>query len=218
MTAPTHHTMGESTSPSRSSLSIAFGFPLLLWSISFLYSKYRKWDFSRWYTIHNVHNFGAMFLAVGSLSETFPEYVPISWSLSYFCIDAIDCILRRDVVYFLHAAFCLVLGMCNYSYGMFYALKMNSKASFCELSNPFMHLAKSTRHPIHMVLFMLVFTACRMIWIPIMVRQLVPRVGYQHPALWILFGFYLLNGFWYYKIWRIIYKGIADRTRQQKDH
>lgn len=189
----------------------------VLWSACFLYSKYRSWDFSRWYTIHNLHNFGAMLLAIGSLSEHLPESIPIVWSLSYFCIDALDCILRRDIVYLLHALFCLVLGVCNGSTQVLYELKMNSKASFCELSNPFMHLAKRTRQPVHMILFMIVFTLCRIIWIPIMFRQLGPQLGYQHFALWILFGFYLLNCFWYYKIWRIIYKGIVDRTKQREE-
>ncbi len=195
--------------------------PLTIWSSTFVYSKIKKFSFHRWYTIHNLHNFGAMLLGLCSIyyhnDAIFNERIPILWSIGYFIVDLVDCILRADVTYSLHAMFCLLLGLVNYATPICWQLRMNSKASFCELSNPFMHLCKKTRKSWHFALFALVFTLCRVVWIPFLMLQL-----YQHGMVWYDFrevslaAFYGLNMFWYYKIVRIMVEG-GESKRAKKE-
>jgi hypothetical protein len=47
--------------------------------------------------------------------SVFNERIPILWSIGYFVVDLVDCGLRGDVTYSLHALFCLVLGVANYT-------------------------------------------------------------------------------------------------------
>jgi TLC domain len=203
-----------------------FCVPLIFWSGTYLYCRYQGYSFHKWYFLHNVHNFGAILLGsisifstVGSIAMThaFNERIPILWSLSYFAVDILDCSLRWDVAYLFHALCCFSLGLMNYSVPTLRHLRMNSKAAYCELSNPFMHLAKRTRNPLHFLLFAIVFTACRMIWLPVMYYQLISYIPTQedattpmpwyHPSCCILSLFYGLNFYWYMKILQIIVSG-----------
>jgi TLC domain len=209
---------------------IPFCVPLIFWSGSYLFCRYHGHAFHKWYFLHNVHNFGAILL--GSISilfaatrHSFNERIPILWSLSYFAVDILDCSLRLDIAYLFHALCCFFLGLMNYSVPTLRHLRMNSKAAYCELSNPFMHLAKRTRKPVHFLLFAIVFTACRMLWLPIMYYQLISytpsdddtlattHMPWYHPSCCILLLFYGLNVYWYMKILQIIVSG--DRSEKK---
>jgi hypothetical protein len=79
-----------------------------------------------------------------------------------------------------------------------------------------MHLAKATRNPAHFLLFGAVFTACRIVWIPYLMHQLVEtNMPWTDFRLLCLVAFYGLNWFWYYKILGILVKGI--RGSKEKD-
>lgn len=91
----------------------------------------------------------------------------------YFVVDLIDCVERRDVPFIGHATCCLFLGRANYVHPACRALRMSSKAALLECSSPFLHFAKRTRQPLHFVLFAVVFTVCRIVWIPILMMQLL---------------------------------------------
>jgi hypothetical protein len=220
---------------------IPFGLPLMLWSGSYLYCRCYGHSFHKWYFLHNVHNFGAIllgsisiFYAGSSISTThtsFNERIPILWSLSYFAVDILDCSLRLDVPYLFHALCCFFLGLMNYSVPTLRYLRMNSKAAYCELSNPFMHLAKRTRNPYHFLLFAVVFTACRMLWLPVMYYQLISsytperndetltpqQLPWYHPSCCILLAFYGLNVYWYVKILQIMFTGGRSSSEKPKD-
>jgi hypothetical protein len=213
------------------------------WLGIYVYGRFLlRRDFSRWHTVHNIHHVVAITLATLSLLSTTTttngyfitvrEHIPIAFSLCYFVVDAVDCIFRRDREYLLHATICLVLGVANYAHPTFFILKMNSKATYCELSTPFLHYSKQTRQPIHFILFAIVFTLCRIVWIPILYRQLLLTKGditYRHPMMIVLAGFYVLNVVWWMKILRIIYKaavttiispassGTAAHQRQEEE-
>jgi hypothetical protein len=95
---------------------------------------------------------------------------------------------------------------------------MNSKAGLCELSTPFLHLAKLTRRPIHFALFALVFTACRIVWLPMIVHQLRSQGGLSYIDARVLgvVAFYALNLYWYYKIILImITGGKGERVKEE---
>jgi TLC domain len=194
---------------------LPFVLPGMFWIAAFAYAELKQFSFHKWYAIHNIHNFGAMILGLCSINSIFHERIPILWSSGYFIVDLFDCMRRHDVVYSLHAAFCLCLGVACYQSPLYVALHMNSKATFCELSNPFMHLAKKTRNPIHFIMFAVVFTFCRIFWLPYLFHQL-HATGKIQPTdirqLCLLF-FYGLNWFWYVKIINIIYQAAVSKKK-----
>ena len=165
------------------------------------------------YTVHNLHNGGAIFLGLVSIyndnDAVFNERIPILWSVGYFAVDILDCTLRGDWIYLLHGAFCFGLGLANYTTPLCRQMRMNSKATLCETSNPFMHLAKKTRNPLHFALFAFVFTICRILWLPFLMWQ-VHQAGMAWTD-WRLLGvgaFFGLNFYWYIKIWKILLDGL----------
>lgn len=207
---------------------LPFLLPLGLWSGAYIYclvyNNPNRDAFSRWHRIHNVHNIGAIVLGTGSiLSGTtweivfMNERIPILWSLSYFAIDCIDCTMRQDWTYLFHCVCCGLLGLANYNTPILRQLKMNSKATYCELSNPFMHWAKRTRDPKVFALFALVYTCCRIIWLPILYHQLLQaKMKFNHPVMIVLQGFYGLNCWWYYKILKLLYLGWMGKVNDVK--
>jgi hypothetical protein len=159
-----------------------------------------------------LHDCGAVGLGALSLyfddDGIFNENISIFWSMGYFLVDIVDCASRLDAAFTLHAAFCLVLGLANYRTPIMRQMRLNSKATMCELSSPVLSLSKRTRKPWHFALFAAVFTLCRVAWLPIIVIQL-HRAGMSatDPRFLCVLAFYGLNLFWYYKILRILARG-----------
>ncbi|GKY92296.1 hypothetical protein MPSEU_000200700 [Mayamaea pseudoterrestris] len=201
---------------------LPFYLPFAMWIAIYAYCRATGIAFYKWHTIHNLHNLGAIALGLQSLyynnDNVFNERIPILWSISYFLIDLLDCVLRLDRDYTIHAGFCLLLGYFNYTTPTLRRLRMNSKASLCESSNPFMHLAKHTRRPAHFLLFAVVYTCCRIVWIPVMVKQLLDEgLTLTNPIQMALLGFYGLNLFWYAKIIRILVEGSRGKTASKEE-
>ena len=190
--------------------------PLTIWVSTYVYAKVTRRDFHRWYTIHNFHNIGVILLGQISIhcasDDIFKERIATLWSTGYFIVDLVDCTTRLDAPYSMHAICCLLLCLANYFTPLCQELRMTSKAELLEISNPFMHLAKKTRKPWHFALFALIYTLCRVLWLPVMMKQLYDRgMDVWDPIFVILTAFYGLNLFWYYKIVRILIKG-SDST------
>lgn len=200
-----------------------FVLPFLVWTLAYGYTQYRKQPFHQWHTLHNIHNFGAIALGLLSLhykdDSILNERIGILWSLGYFMTDIIDCGVRRDGPYFVHAVLCLGLGASNYWHPVCRHLRTNSQAALCELSNPFMHWAKRTRKPLHFVLFVVVYTVCRIVWIPYMIVQCRNAgMEWTHPVVLAVLGFYALNWYWYIKMGNILLEGLwrGKRVDQKK--
>jgi hypothetical protein len=80
-----------------------------------------------------------------------------------------------------------------------------------------MHLAKKTRNSAHFLLFATVFTLCRIVWIPYLMRQLVVAdMAWTDFRLVCLFAFYGLNWFWYYKILGILVEGVRGSKAEDE--
>lgn len=186
--------------------------PLTVWLGGFLYCKSSQKCFHQWSTLHSVHNYGVMLLGQVSIhianEDVFREQIVTLFTLGYFIVDLVDCVLRLDGPYTFHAITSLFLSLANYFTPLCQELRMTSKASLLEASTPFLYLAKKTRKPAHFGLFALVFTLCRIVWVPVMMKQLiVGGMGMTDPILIVLVAFYGLNLFWYYKIMRIMVRG-----------
>lgn len=204
---------------------LPFTLPLLIWVGCFLYcylpSDKERPVFVKWTAMLNFHNTIAIIMALLSIyinnDDIFNERIPILWSLGYFGVDLVDCLIRLDWEYSLHAIFCVVLGVSNYFSPVCRILRMNSKAQLCESSSPFLYLAKATRNPLHFALFALVFTICRILWIPYLLYQ-VRTYGLEWTDYRILFliGFFCLNFFWWIKIIRILVAGIRGKEVKEE--
>lgn len=200
-----------------------FLIPLTLWTTAYVYSQRSKCvPFHQWHFIHNIHNAGAIVLGLTSLynhnDDRFNERIGIAWSLTYFLVDIYDCLVRRDVQYLLHGVLCWTLGVANYLHPVCRLLRTNSRAALCEFSNPVMHYAKRTRTAAAFGLFVAVFTACRIVWIPVMMMSCRQAgMAWTHPVLLAVTVFYALNWYWYVKMLQILIKGPSRTTTKRID-
>lgn len=164
--------------------------------------------------LHDFHHLSAILLGSISLyyndDTIFNERTAILFSSSYFIVELLYYVYRRDGVYSLHSVFCLLLGYANYTTPLCRVLRMNSRAAYCLLSNPFLHLVLTYRTVTTMALFAIVFTACRIVWLPILMQH-VASAGLPWTDIRMLgmMAFYGLNLIWYYKILRILVQGVC---------
>ena len=201
---------------------LPFFLPLMAWLTMYFVGRSKGLLFHEWLFMQNLHNIGCIVLSAISLyfndDSIFNERITILFSLSYFVLDFVDCLIRLDYAYTAHAFFCLTLGVGNYITPICRILRTNSKASMVEISSPFLHMAKTTRKPWHFLLFVIVFTCCRMIWLPIMMKQLhdggLPFM--QDIRQILMVGFYCLNLFWYYKMVRIVVTGGRKDSKKKE--
>jgi len=195
--------------------------PLSFWVTSWSYAKITKKDFFGWTALHLVHHVGAIVLASVSLyyddNSIMNERVPILWSIAYFIVDTIDSTSRFHLAYSLHGAIALGLGLGNYNIPMLRQLRMNSKASYIETSSLLLPYVKRYRKPWLFFIFALVFTMCRIIWIPCILKALLDNgMKPTHPAVIGVSVFYCLNIYWYIKIIKIALKG-SGKEKDGKD-
>eukprot|EP00977_Amphora_coffeiformis_P027575 scaffold34621_cov166-Amphora_coffeaeformis.AAC.18 len=150
--------------------------------------------------------------------DIFRERIVTLFTTGYFVVDLVDCATRMDGPYTFHAVTSLFLCLANYFTPLCQELRMTSKAALLEASTPFLYLAKKTRKPEHFGLFALVFTICRILWVPYMMKQILDGgIGVTDPIFIVLAGFYGLNLFWWYKILRIIVRGSSDASSKNDD-
>jgi hypothetical protein len=187
--------------------------PSLLWTSCWCYARLcKKWDFARWYSLHTFHHVGA--IAVGSCSLYFNddavmrERIGILWSLPYFVVDIVDCVYTGHVLYIAHGLSCAILGLCNYNVPLLTLLRMNSRATFIEASSVLLYQVKQNRKPWLFFLFAVVYTACRIVWIPLMGKLLLENgMEPTHPIFLLLVAFYMLQIHWWIKIVAILIRG-----------
>lgn len=201
---------------------LPFCLPLFFWTAIFIYCLLKKRSFEGWVLVNNIHHVVGMTIATLSLyyddESIFAERIGIMWSFSYFLVDLIDCLLSQNVTYTFHAICVLILSMSNLYTPRFYRLRMNSKAMFLELSTPMMYWSKRTRNPLHFLLFAVLFTCCRIVWIPFMMKQLYDDgMTWKDPRFLVLVAFYALNFYWFAKIVRILVSGAPSQKKKSED-
>jgi len=85
---------------------------------------------------------------------------------------------------------------------------MNSKASYIETSSIILFQVKRYRKPWLFGVFAIVYTICRIVWMPVMVKDLRNHgMEWTHPVMIGLCLFYCLNIHWYIKIIKIAING-----------
>ena len=148
----------------------------------------------------------------------FSERVVVLFSLSYFSVDILDCLQRDDLSYFIHGLLSLGLSLVNYTTPLCRQIRTNSRAAMCQLSSPLMHNAKVTHSHLMGLAFMIVFTRCRIIWIPYGIVLPMHRAGMPWTDLRMIavLCFYGLNMFWYYKIWLILLSAASKSSHEHR--
>jgi hypothetical protein len=124
--------------------------------------------------------------------------------MSYFFVDLIDCIIRRDVVFVIHALLALgICGGCLWSPIHHNTLRTVSLGAWVELSTPALHRWYATQTKRDYIIYFALFTLCRIIWIPYVLRQVIrqyaaPAMHTMHTVLTVLGTFlYILQLGWY---------------------
>jgi len=204
---------------SRLPFLLPFSFFLSSW---FLFRVIQKRDFARFYKIHTTHHVGALICACLSLyfqdNAIFHERIGILWSMSYFIIDIVDCLLMQHFTYIAHGVICLGLSWCNYTIPLHQTLRMNSKAAFIETSSIILYQVKQNRNPVLFGIFAIVYTLCRIVWIPFIMKELYDHdVGFTHPIQLALIAFYGLQVHWWIKIIKIALNPPSEEEEKKKD-
>jgi hypothetical protein len=186
--------------------------PSSLWFSCWLYCRSQGRDYSRWYNLHSLHHLGAISMGLLSMylndDSKFNERIVILWSMPYFMLDILDCTLMGHFTYVLHGIICLGLGLCNYNIPLLRELRMNSKASMIESSTVLLHQVKQNRDPVLFCIFALVYTLCRIVWIPFMMKELYDNGLKVYDVIFLaLIIFYCLQIRWWIKIIKIMIQG-----------
>ena len=150
--------------------------------------------------VSNMHNFFGMSLAAMSLyfndESLFKEINVLSWCTGYFVADIIDCIVRKDVMFFIHAVIGFAL-LHSCSTSPFYELRAGSRGYFVELSSPFYQKWKRTKSKADLRNFLTLFFLCRLVWSPIFLWKV--NASQNVFALAASAAFYILNFLWFGK-------------------
>lgn len=85
--------------------------------------------------ISNLHSVPLVFMASLSLyNDTLPEIYPLCWSVSFFIVDLLDCIVRREGMWMAHAVISLILNVLTGWNAQHRILRSVSKGFFAEAS------------------------------------------------------------------------------------
>jgi hypothetical protein len=151
-------------------------------------------------------------------NSIFNERIVILWSIPYFLIDIWECLSMQHLTYTLHGLICLMLGLCNYNIPLLRGLRMNSKATLLESSSIILYQVKQHRNnPVLFVIFALVYTLCRIVWLPFIMNELYENgVRPTDILLVTLIAFYGLQLHWWIKIIKIARNGGDDDYKRKK--
>uniref|UniRef100_A0A7S4T056 TLC domain-containing protein n=1 Tax=Ditylum brightwellii TaxID=49249 RepID=A0A7S4T056_9STRA len=172
--------------------------------------------------LSNTHCLIGMSLAIISIyinDETiFSEEVVISWCLGYFCADLVDCVIRKDVMFLVHALIGFSLLYCCYCH--FYDLRGGSWGYFVEASTPFLNYWKKSKTKRSFGVFLASFILIRLVYTPIFLKyKLDVNGGLSSNAFAIVASgaFYLLNVVWAFKATGLYLKYDEGKSKSKKN-
>ena len=118
------------------SLLITF---LTIWFAAYYYTtlspKTGKPDgFGESIFISNLHSIPLCILAFLSIQQIIPESLPLCYSISFFIIDLLDAVVRKEYIWIIHAVISLVLNVATGWNIKHVKLRSVSKGFFAEAS------------------------------------------------------------------------------------
>ena len=84
--------------------------------------------------ISNLHSVPLCILAYLSIQQIIPESIPLCYSISFFIIDLLDAIVRKEYIWIIHAVISLVLNVATGWNVKHVKLRSVSKGFFAEAS------------------------------------------------------------------------------------
>jgi hypothetical protein len=164
---------------------------------------------------HDLHAVTVVVLAALSLynfydgsgkEELLSEYTPIAFTSAYFVVDLVDCLIRRDVPFTVHASLSLVLAVRCGSNPVHFFNRSASRGMLTELSTFSLHRWQNSKSYFDFLTFCILFTLCRIVWIPYFIYTIYTT--YEH--MWDsqqtgMMGIFILNLTWWFKMMHILF-------------
>mmetsp|Transcript_154 Transcript_154/g.223 ORF Transcript_154/g.223 Transcript_154/m.223 type:complete len:212 (+) Transcript_154:1519-2154(+) len=195
----------------------------LLWAVTKIRApKDKKDHFSENLFLLTGNQVVGLMLSILSLyfdEETYMrESTVLSWYGSFFIVDLLDCVYRKDVVFFIHAVLSLTLCRVNFL-PKYYGLRTGSKGVFTELSTLFLNKWKKSKKKIDFQMFAVVFFFCRLCWVPFFMIRAAKEVDMDGFVICASVAFYLLQVVFFGKIITILrnYKEKAKDGEKPKE-
>lgn len=191
------------------------------WVLSWCYSyRASNGDIHAWgnsESISNAHSIPLTVAAVLSILELIPEIIPVAYSTSFFLVDIVDAVLRRDAMFGVHAALSLLLNMGASRNVKHRQMRNLSKGYLCELSTPWLNKWKRSHTKKDYLVFFAAFTFSRIVWVPLFVYDVYKVIGVD-SVICASAAFYLLQFAWYIKMIAILanYKVPSERKTKEK--
>ena len=174
-----------------------------------------KQAFSKTLVLHDFHAVGCCVLASMSIyfndEKIFSELIPLSFTLAYFVVDLTDCIIRRDIPFFIHAILSVLLSVGCGLNPLHRSCRSCSRGALTELSTYNLHKWQNTKSKSDFIIFFVMFTACRIIWIPYFVWHVYLVSGFDYQVMGGICIFFL-NLFWWFRMIQILSK-YEDRSK-----
>mmetsp|Transcript_7183 Transcript_7183/g.10578 ORF Transcript_7183/g.10578 Transcript_7183/m.10578 type:complete len:215 (+) Transcript_7183:85-729(+) len=208
------------------SLAIYIGFTAcwaFTWVVTYAQSKdsNKEASIEAWSKCHILHDLHAYILCIASfcsLQHWVEESIILSFTLGYFTVDLMDCILRRDVQFFIHAILSIVLIGGSAIHPAHRELRSASKGCLLELSTPFLHRWQRTKGKVDFYVFYALFFLCRIIWLPYFLYNTYLTMGFLEATVACGFVFFFLQLTWFRKLTQMAlnYKSREDLQEQSR--
>jgi len=130
-------------------------------------------------------------------------------------VDLYDCIRRKDWVFTGHAIITLTLNVGTHTSPIHYALRSASKGYMTEISSPFYRWWTVTKSFHVYVIFYVLFFLCRLVWVPIFLKNAFSVAGYD----WLLYAsilFYVLNLGFFQEMTKILLHYDTQRAKKSQ--
>jgi hypothetical protein len=184
----------------------------------FHFSRGGKQAFAKNLFLHDFHAVAVCILASMSIffndEAVFSEFTTLSFTLSYFIVDFVDCVIRRDIPFFIHALLSLITMVGCGLNPIHRSNRSGSRGAMTELSTYSLHKWQKTKSKTDFIIFFVLFTACRIIWIPYFMWGIYSDSGLDFQMV----GgscIFLLNLFWWFKMVSIL-RNYEERPKQFK--
>jgi len=185
---------------------------LALWSLVWIVTKVRSSEDDKNHFASNISLLTVnqiVGITMGALSLYFndetmmKESTMLSWYCSFFVVDLLDCIYRRDMIYSIHAVLALVLGRANFI-PKYYHLRTGSKGAMIELSTLFYYRWKATKKKVDFQIFSVVFFFCRLVWIPVFTTRAAQEIDMDGFVIYASVALYILQLGFFGKIIKVL--------------
>ena len=176
---------------------------LAAWSASYVYcvvTSGNKEAFTKCVPVHDAHSAGVILLSLLCLLGDYDEAFPVIYSNAYFVVELFDCLVRKDALYTLHAVLSMAMSLGVYADPEMRALRLSSRGYLVEISNLMLHRWVLTKKKQDFAIFVALFTACRIVWFPMVMNILGENFGYQTWLFATSTVFYLMNVVWWLKM------------------